>query len=143
MTGVICIKNDTMVMVRSYKSAANGVPMMKDPAMVDGTNVTNSISMDGKLYCSYRRKLTVPPGSQEYMLNLTTNIRPMWAAGPNQSPGMIGKHPDNLRSNNTPAIDIRFQAQVKNSNLLPLKNLSDHSMTQLYFEYLEQGIIVF
>lgn len=113
MTGVICIKNDMMVMVRSYKSAANGVPMMKDPAMVDGTNVTNSISMDGKLYCSYRRKLTVPAGSEDYMLDLTTSKRPMWAAGQVSTSGMIMKHPDNLRSNNTPAIDIQFQAQVR------------------------------
>ena len=120
MTGVICIKNDTMVMVRSYKSAGNGVPTMKDPGMVDGTNVIGSISMDGKLYCSYRRKLTVPSGSEEYMLDLTTNRRPMWAAGPNSSPGMIGKHPDNRRSNNAPVMDIRFQAQVKNRKKLSL-----------------------
>lgn len=121
MTGVICIENGTMVMVQSYKSTQNGVPTMKDVEMVDGTNVTSKISMDGKLYCSYRRKLTVPQGSEEYMLDLTTNRRPMWAAGPNPSPGMIGKHPDDRRSNNSPVMDIRFQAPVKNKKLLLLK----------------------
>ena len=141
MTGVICIKNDTMVMVRSYKSAGNGVPTMKDTDMVDGINVTNKISMDGKLYCRYRRKLTVPVGSEEYMLNLTTNTRPMWAAGPNQSPGMIQKH--TLRSNNTPAIDIRFAAQVKYIKLVSLKIWKFHCMAQLYFEYLEHIIVPF
>ena len=100
-----------MVMVQSYKSTQNGLPMMKDP--VSGTNVTNRVSMDGKLYCSYRRKLTVPAGSEDYMLDLTTSKRPMWAAGQVSTSGMIMKHPDNLRSNNTPAIDIQFQAQVR------------------------------
>ena len=116
MTGVICIRNNTAVMVRSYKSAANGRPMMKDAAMVDGTNVTNSMYMNGKLYCSYRRKLTVPSGSEDYMLDLTTNRIPMWAAGPNsmETPGLIIKHPDDQRSDNPQVMDIRFQPQVKN-----------------------------
>ena len=104
-----------MVMVQSYKSTQNEAPMMKDP--VSGTNVTNRVSMDGKLYCSYRRKLTVPAGSEDYMLDLTTNQRPMWAAGPASSSRMIMKHPDGLRSNNTSPLNIQFQAQVKTTIL--------------------------
>lgn len=119
MRGVICIKdNNNMVKVQSYMATRNGSPQMKD--VVNGTTVTNTTYMNSKLYCSYRRKLTVPPGSENYMLDLTTDRIPMWAAGPNDSPGVIAVH--DLRSMNPQIMDIRFIFQViKNIILLPKK----------------------
>ena len=109
MTGVICIKDsNNMVKVQSYMATGNASPQMKD--VVAGTNVTNTTYMNNALYCSYRRKLTVPSGSENYMLDLTTDRYPMWAAGPNASPGVIRVH--DLRSMNPEIMDIRFIFQV-------------------------------
>ena len=112
MRGVICIKDsNNMVKVQSYMATGNSRPQMVD--VVPGTNVTNTTYMDSRLYCSYRRKLTVPSGSENYMLDLTTDRYPMWAAGPNVSPGVIDVH--NVRSMNPQIRDIRFIFQVTNT----------------------------
>ena len=109
MKGVICIKdNSDMVRVQSYMAIGNSRPEMVD--VVNGTNVTNTTIMDNKLYCSYRRKLTVPSGSEDYMLDLTTNRYTMWAAGPNGTNGMIAQH--DVFSQNPIIRDIRFIFQV-------------------------------
>ena len=111
MKGVICIKdNMNTVKVQSYMAPSNTRPQMKD--LVTGTNLTNTTYMNSKLYCSYRRKLTVPSGSEDYMLDLTTDRYPMWAAGPNISPGLIRMH--DVRSINPQIMDLRFAPQVSN-----------------------------
>ena len=120
MKGVICIKdNNDMVKVQSYMATGNSRPQMVD--VVAGTNVTNTTYMNGKLYCSYRRKLTVPSGSEDYMLDLTIDRYPMWAAGPNASPGMIAKH--NVIGKNSEITDIRFIFQVINKIILLYRKL--------------------
>ena len=88
MKGVVCIKdNNDMVKVQSYMATGNSRPQMVD--VVAGTNVTNTTYMNSTLYCSYHRKLTVPSGSEDYMLDLTTDRFLMWGLGPNNCPGMI------------------------------------------------------
>ena len=99
-----------MVRVQSYAAAGNSTPQMVD--VVPGTNVTNTTIMDSKLYCSYRRKLTVPSGSETYMLDLTTDRYPMWGSGPNASPGMIRVHSE--KSPEPKIMDLRFLFQVAN-----------------------------
>ena len=111
MKGVICIKdNNNIVKVQSYMATGDARPQMKD--LVTGTNATNTTYMNNKLYCSYRRKLTVPSGSENYMLDLSTNSYPMWATGPNLSPGLIDMH--DRRSLNPELRDRRFIFQVIN-----------------------------
>ena len=100
-----------MVKVQSYMATNFTRPQMVD--VVNGTNVTNTTYIDNKLYCSYRRKLTVPSGSENYTLDLTTNSYPMWGSGPNVSPGLIKKHDE--KSPDPQIIDLRFLFQVTNT----------------------------
>ena len=89
--------------------------MMAD--IMNGTTVINSLYMNGKLYCSYRRKLAVPSGSENYMTDLrTNNSYPMWAAGPLNEQGMIRQH--TVRITPPMKLDIRFQPQVLNYIIL-------------------------
>ena len=93
-------------MIRSFSASGRSAPMMAD--IMNGTTVTNMLYMNNKLYCSYRRKLTVPSGSGDYMLDLTTNNNyPMWGAGPLNGQGGIGKH--TRRTNPPITLDVRFQ----------------------------------
>ena len=99
-----------MVKVQSYMATGNSLPQMVD--VVAGTNITNTTYMNSKLYCSYRRKLIVPSGSEDYMLDLTTNRIPMWGSGPNNLQGQIAQHSE--KSQEPQVMDLRFLFQVIN-----------------------------
>ena len=106
MKGVLCWNNNGMVIVRSFNASEQSTPMMTD--IINGTTVINTSYMNNKLYCSYRRKLTVPSGSGDYMFDLTTNNSyPMWAAGPLNVQGGIRQH--TIRIMPPMILDVRFQ----------------------------------
>ena len=80
--------------------------MMAD--IINGITVIDATYMNNKLYCSYRRKLAVPLGSEDYMFDLrTNNSYPMWAAGPLNPQGMIAQH--DIRIKPPMILDVRFQ----------------------------------
>ena len=115
MKGVLCWNNNNIVMVRSFSASGRSTPSMAD--IMNGTTVTNRLYMNNKLYCSYRRKLAVPSGSEDYMTDLRTDSSyPMWAAGPLNGQGMIQQH--TVRIAPPVKLDIRFQPQVLNYIIL-------------------------
>ena len=133
MKGVLCWNNNSMVIVRSFNASGQSRPMMAD--IINGTTVIDKTYMNNKLYCSYRRKLAVPLGSEDYMFDLrTNNSYPIWAAGQLNQQGMIAQH--NIRIAPPMILDVRFQAQVLNYLFYFHKNLDRHTMTELRWIFL-------
>lgn len=77
---MICILQNNAVSVRSFQAPRRALPYLKTNVAV-GTTVLYSSYTVGRLYCSFRRKLTVPPESFNYMLDLSQNLYAVWASG--------------------------------------------------------------
>ena len=77
---MICILQNNAVNVRSFHAPRRALPNLKTTVAV-GTTVLYSSYTIGRLYCSFRRKLSVPPESFNYMLDLNQNQYAVWASG--------------------------------------------------------------
>ena len=91
MTGVICYKYNNDVMVTSFMSATQGRPALKGN-LTKGTMLQYKSYGNGMLHCSFRRRVTVPQGSEMYMLDLSENQYALWAVGPLAPDNLPAKH---------------------------------------------------
>ena len=91
MTGVICYKYNNDVMVTSFMSAGRERPALKGN-LTEGTMLQYKSYGNGMLHCSFRRRVTVPQGSEMYMLDLSENQHALWAVGPLAQDNLPAKH---------------------------------------------------
>ena len=68
------------VIVRSFQAPGRFTPNLKTTVAI-GTTVLYSSYTNRMLYCSFRRNLTVPRESLDYMLDLNQNQYAVWASG--------------------------------------------------------------
>ena len=64
----------------SFQAPRKALPKLKENVAV-GTMLLFSSYNSGKLYCSFRRKLTVSAENSDYMLDLNHNQYAIWASG--------------------------------------------------------------
>ena len=108
MTGVICYKYNSDVIVTSFTSFARIRPTLKGN-LTEGTMLQYKSYGNGTLHCSFRRSLMVPQGSQLYMLDLSEDQHALWAVGLLASDNLPAFH--TYRQATPQPIDIRFMVR--------------------------------
>ena len=74
--------------------------------LIAGTKLLYKSYQSDKLFCSFRRKVMTPNGSELYMLDLSQNQHAIWAMGPLEDDNLPGLH--SFRAVSGAPIDIRF-----------------------------------
>lgn len=92
--------------VTSFKATGRFRPTFNNNGLVAGTRLLYKSYQSGQAFCSFRRKVMTPNGSETYMLDLTQNQHAIWAMGPLAGDNLPGEH--KFRSVSGEPIDIRF-----------------------------------
>ena len=79
--GVICYKNQNNVKVTSFRALERFRPLF-NKGLVAGTKLLYKSYQNGQVFCSFRRRVITPSGSEFYMLDLSQNQHAVWAMGP-------------------------------------------------------------
>ena len=80
-------------------------------SLVAGTKLLYKSYQSNKVFCSFRRKVVSPSGSELYMLDLSQNQHAVWAMGPLNDENLPGTH--TFRDASGQPIDIRFMVCKK------------------------------
>ena len=110
MTGVICYKYNSDVMVTSFMSAGTERPTLKGN-LTEGTMLQYKSYGNGMLHCSFRRSVMVPQVSEMYMHDLSENQYALWAVGSLANDSLPAKH-QSVGTTPQP-IDIQFMVRQK------------------------------
>ena len=103
-------------MVTSFLANARVRPTLKGN-LAEGTMLQYKSYGNGMLHCSFRRSVTVPQGSELYMLDLSENQYSLWAEGPlSQQDNLPAIH--SFRAVTPQPIDIRFMVCQIYSNII-------------------------
>lgn len=92
--------------VTSFRALGRFRPTFNSNSLVAGTELLYKSYQSGQLFCSFRRKVVTPSGSELYMLDLSQNQHAIWAMGPLAVDNLPGRH--SFRSASGKPIDIRF-----------------------------------
>ena len=106
--------------VTSFRATGPIRPSFKDN-LVAGTNLLYKSYHSDKVFCSFRRKIMTPDGSETYMLDLSQNQHAVWAMGPLGDDNLPVLH--NFKAASGGPIDIRFMV-CKKSVVLGFKSHS-------------------
>ena len=105
--GVIFLLRNNEVNVVSFQAPRRVTPDLKEDLAV-GTTLLYSSYTDARLYCSFRRKLTVKTENSDFTLDLRQNQYAIWASGNVNNNGTPTSHTTYFGS--SPAtINIRFE----------------------------------
>ena len=85
--------------------------MLKNISLITGTKLLYKSYQSGQVFCSFRRKVMTPSGSEMYMLDLLQNQHAIWAMGPLLQDNLPGVH--SFRATSGRPIDIRFMVCIK------------------------------
>ena len=85
--------------------------MLKNISLITGTKLLYKSYQSGQVFCSFRRKVMTPSGSEMYMLDLLQNQHAIWAMGPLAQDNLPGVH--SFRATSGRPIDIRFMVCIK------------------------------
>ena len=86
-------------------------PIFKN-SLVAGTKLLYKSYQSNKVFCSFRRKVMTPSGSELYMHDLSQNQHAIWAMGPlDNGDNLPGRH--SFRDASREPIDIRFMVCKK------------------------------
>ena len=99
------------VKVVSFRATGQIRPMLKNISLIAGTKLLYKSYQSGQVFCSFRRKVMTPSGSEMYMLNLLQNQHAVWAMGPLAEDNLPGRHTFTAASGRP--IDIRFMVCKK------------------------------
>ena len=110
-TGVICYKYRNDVRVTSFRATERMRPTFNNNGLIAGTKLLYKSYQSGQLFCSFRRRVVTPSGSELYMLDLSQNQHAIWAMGPLAKDNLPGQHP--FRASSGQPIDIRFMVCKK------------------------------
>ena len=92
--------------VTSFRALGRFRPTFNSNSLVAGTELLYKSYQSGQLFCSFRRKVVTPNGSDFYMLDLSQNQHAIWAMGPLAGDNLPGRH--SFRAASGEPIDIRF-----------------------------------
>ena len=92
-------------MVTSFLANGRVRPTLKG-SLTEGTMLQYKSYGNGMLHCGFRRSVTVPQGSELYMLDLSENQYALWAVGPLASDNLPAFH--RFFGATPEPIDIRF-----------------------------------
>ena len=93
------------VKVTSFRATGRIRPTFKN-SLIAGTKLLHKSYQSGQVFCSFRRKVMTPSGSELYMLDLSQNQHAIWAMGPLKDDNLPGTH--TFRAASGAPIDIRF-----------------------------------
>ena len=100
--------------VTSFRATGRIRPTFNNNGLVTGTKLLYKSYQSGQVFCSFRRKVMTPSGSEMYMLNLLQNQHAIWAMGPLAGDNLPGEH--TFRAASGKPIDIRFMVCKKRVN---------------------------
>ena len=106
----MCYKYGNDVKVTSFRAAGRIPPTYKN-SLIAGTKLLYKSYQSGQVFCSFRRKVMAPSGSEMYMLDLSQNQHAIWAMGSLAENNMPDMHA--FRSASGEPIDIRFMVCKK------------------------------
>ena len=75
-------------------------------SLVAGTKLLYKSYQSNKIFCSFRRKVVSPSGSELYMLDLSQNQHAVWAMGPLRDDNLPETH--TFKAASRQPIDMRF-----------------------------------
>ena len=93
--------------VTSFRAWGRLRPLFNNNSLVAGTKLLHKSYQSGQVFCSFRRKVMTPNGSELYMLDLSQNQHAIWGMGPLARDNLPGKH--FFRAASGEPIDIRFR----------------------------------
>ena len=103
---MICFLRNNEVNVVSFQAPRRVLPNLKEDLAV-GTMLLHSSYTSGRLYCSFRRKVSVSPENSNYTLDLSENQYAIWASG-NVNNGVPAFHSQYFGAS-PDTIDIRLE----------------------------------
>lgn len=108
------VKSDNEVIVTSFMATGASRPTLKGDLAMGNMKIAASYE-NGVLRCSFRRTITVPSGSEMWMVDLSQPQYTLWAEG-NVMNDVIQNHTPNNRQQSNGKIDLQFKYMVRWKN---------------------------